>query len=135
MSNLLNLVDIFESYPYNTLSRIVSNAVTPAVNVKEYSKNYKVLLTAVGIDPKEIKVQLQDNVLTISYSHNDEDNIETEGKTISSEYKHYSFSRSVLLPKNINPETVKAESKNGILHITIDKTPENTPKIIEIKVK
>jgi hypothetical protein len=45
MSNMLNLIDIFESYPYNTLSRIVSNAVTPAINVKEYNNNYQSLTT------------------------------------------------------------------------------------------
>jgi HSP20 family protein len=135
MSNMLNLIDIFESYPYNTLSRIVSNAVTPAINVKEYSKNYKISLTAVGIDPKEIKIQLQENILTISYTHDDEKNSKDDGKPISSEYKHFSFSRSVSLPKNVNPETVTAESKNGILHVLIDKMPESTPKLIEIKVK
>ncbi len=135
MSNLLNLVDIFESYPYNTLSRIVSNAVTPAINVKEYPTNYRISLTAVGVDPKDIKVQLQDNILTISYTHSDDEKIEDEGKIISSEYKHYSFSRSVSLPKNVNSDTVTAESKNGVLHITIDKMPENTPKLIEVKVK
>jgi HSP20 family protein len=134
MNNMLNLVDILESYPYNTLSRIVSNAVTPALNVKEYAKNYKISLTAVGVDPKDLKVHLQENTLTISYTHDDENNIKDEGKTISSEYKHYSFSRTVTLPKNVNPETVTATSKNGILHVTIDKMPESTPKLVEIKV-
>jgi hypothetical protein len=38
MFNLLDLVDIFESYPYNTLLRIASNAAIPVINVKEYSK-------------------------------------------------------------------------------------------------
>jgi HSP20 family protein len=135
MSNLLNLVDIFESYPYNTLSRIVSNAVTPAINVKEFSKNYKISLTAVGVDPKQIKVQLQDNVLMISYDHGDEKNSEEDGKPISTEYKHYSFSRSITLPKNVNPDTITAISKNGILHVVIDKMPEITPKLIEVQVK
>jgi HSP20 family protein len=134
MSNLLNLVDIFESYPYNTISRMVSNAVSPAINVKEYSKNYKISLTAVGVDPKDLKIQLSDNVLTISYVHSEENNIKDEGKSISTEYQHYSFSRSVSLPKNINPDTISAESKNGILHVKIDKTPQSTPKLIEIKV-
>ena len=140
MSNLLNLVDsIFDSYPYNTMSRVTGNATLPAINVKEYAKNYKISLTAAGIDPKEIKIQVQDNLLTISYSHdqNKETNgIESEdGKTISTEYKHYSFSRSVSLPKNVNAEAISAESKNGILHITIDKLPETQPKTIEVKVK
>jgi HSP20 family protein len=135
MSNLLNLVDIFESYPYNTLSRIVSNAVTPAINVKEYTKNYKISLTAVGVDPKDIKVQIQDNVLTISYDHDGQNNTKDGGKIISTEFQHYSFSRSVSLPKNVNSESVSAESKNGVLHISVDKMPETTPRLIEIKVK
>jgi hypothetical protein len=41
MSNMLNLIDIFESYPYNTLVPIVSNAATAAINVKEYNNNYQ----------------------------------------------------------------------------------------------
>ena len=136
MSNLLNLVDsIFDSYPYNTMSRVVGNATIPAINVKEYNKNYKISLTAAGIDPKDIKVQVQDNLLTISYAHEDKDELKDDGKVISSEYKHYSFSRSVSLPKNVNAETISAESKNGVLHITIDKLPETQPKTIEVKVK
>jgi HSP20 family protein len=135
MSNMLNLIDIFESYPYNTLSRIVSNAVTPAINVKEYPKNYQISLTAVGVNPKDIKVQLQENILTISYTHEEDKNLKDEGKIISSEYKHYSFTRSVSLPKNVNPDSVTAESKHGILHVLIDKIPEATSKIIDVKVK
>jgi HSP20 family protein len=140
MSNLLNLVDsIFDSYPYNTMSRVVGNATLPAINVKEYNKNYKISLTAPGIDPKNIKVQVQDNLLTISYDHEDNKEVKEgdkdDGKLISSEYKHYSFSRSVSLPKNVNAETIVAESKNGILHLTIDKQPETQPKTIEVKVK
>lgn len=136
MSNLLNLVDsIFDSYPYNTMSRVVGNATIPAINVKEYDKNYKISLTAVGINPADIKVQVQDNLLTISYAHEDKNELDDQGKIISSEYKYYSFSRSVSLPKNVNAETISAESKNGILNITIDKLPETQPKTIEIKVK
>jgi HSP20 family protein len=140
MSNLLNLVDsIFDSYPYNTMSRVSSNATLPAINVKEYEKNYKVSLTTPGIDPKQIKIQVQDNLLTISYDHENTKEVKEgdkeDGKVISTEYKHYSFSRSVSLPKNVNAETIQAESKNGILQLTIDKLPETQPKTIEVKVK
>jgi HSP20 family protein len=136
MSNLLNLVDsIFDSYPYNTISRVAGNATVPAINVKEYPKSYKISLTAAGVDPADIKVQIQDNHLTISYTHEDKKEVQDEGKFISSEYKHYSFSRSVSLPKNVDAESVSAESKNGILHVTINKLPEAQPKMIEVKVK
>jgi HSP20 family protein len=139
MSNLLNLVDsIFDSYPYNTMSRVVGNATLPAINVKEYDNNYKISLTAAGIDPKDIKVQVQDNLLMITYTHDENKNTDEkekdEGKMVSSEYKHYSFSRTVSLPKNVDPETISAESRNGILNITVNKLPETQPKTIEVKV-
>jgi hypothetical protein len=61
MSNILNLIDIFESYPYNTLVSIVSNAAA-AINVKEYNNNYKISVTKCQkVLPNSLKSKLNNH--------------------------------------------------------------------------
>jgi HSP20 family protein len=108
---------------------------TPALNVKEFDDRYEVSLTIPGIDPNKVKIELQQKVLNVSYEHSSESQEkDSEGDLLRQEYSHYSFSRSVALPKNVDEEGVEAKSSKGILTITIKKIPEAKPKTVSIQV-
>jgi len=47
-------------------------AALPALNVKEYADHYEVSLAAPGIDPQKVKIELKENILTISYENKKE---------------------------------------------------------------
>jgi HSP20 family protein len=144
--NLINFVDtFFDDYrPMITNNlKVIYPTTSPSLNVTESDDSYKISVTIPGLDPKEIKVNLTENVLSISYDHKEETKTSTEEKAeitkksdklLREEYRHYSFSRSVSLPKNIDPNTVKADSKDGILTITVHKLPESKPKSVDINV-
>jgi HSP20 family protein len=128
----------FDDYrPITTgqFSRSFSQSL-PAINVKELKDKYEISMMAPGIDPKKIKIELVERNLNISYDAEESKKQDDEnGVMIRREYQHYSFTRSITLPKNVDDTNVEAESDNGILKIHIHKLPESQPKPIEIKVK
>lgn len=133
---MLSLMDNFFD-DFRPLSPVFSRSsgVNPAVNIKEYKDRFEIKLTAPGIDPEKIKIELSERILNISYVQEDSQEEKEEGELIRQEYHHYSFSRSIALPKNVDEDSILAETDHGILKITVKKLPETQPKKVEIKVK
>ena len=136
-NNLLSLIDQFfdDNVRAMTYSLGRSLAALPALNVREYADRYEVSLAAPGIDPQKVKIELKENILTISYEDKKEQ-AHQEGDLIRQEYSEYiNFTRSLSLPKDVDSESVKAKYTRGILHIHITKLPEAQPKTISVEVE
>lgn len=101
-------------------------------DVTEEDKDYKYEVEVPGIDKKDIKVSLDNGYLTIN-AHV-ERNGEEHGKRIRSERYTGSFTRSFYVGDNVQKKDLSAEVKNGVLTITIQKSPEApaSDKYIEI---
>lgn len=107
----------------------------PMVNVFETDNAYRIELAAPGLKKKDIKINLENDILKISSE------IETEvenkdEKCTKREYSYRSFSRSFTLPDSADKENISAESVDGILKIIIMKKEEEIikpPKEIKIK--
>jgi HSP20 family protein len=132
MSNLQTIMDSFFDDVRPMVYRQATSLVYPAVNLEEYNDKYLISLTIPGINSSKIKIELVDKTLNISYLHEKED-LDIESSIIREEYKHYSFSRTINLPRSVEPDSVAAIAKNGILNITISKSLESQPKIIKIE--
>ena len=136
-NNLLSLIDQFfdDNVRAMTYSLGRSLAALPALNVREYADRYEVSLAAPGIDPQKVKIELKENILTISYEDKKEQ-AHQEGDLLRQEYSEYiNFTRSLSLPKDVDSESVKAKYTRGILHIHITKLPEAQPKTISVEVE
>ena len=136
-NNLLSLIDQFfdDNVRAMTYSLGRSLAALPALNVREYADRYEVSLAAPGIDPQKVKIELKENILTISYEDKKEQ-AHQEGDLIRQEYSEYiNFTRSLSLPKDVDSESIKAKYTRGILHIHITKLPEAQPKTISVEVE
>jgi HSP20 family protein len=124
---------IFDSMFGDTLSKAETGSFfKPAVDVKETETAFELAFTLPGIEKDQIKIEMKDNRLTVS----GERKLNTEEKTdryhrVESSYG--SFSRSFMLPENINAEAIDAAFNNGILNISIPKAEMPSPKNIEIK--
>jgi HSP20 family protein len=115
-----------------TIGRNLSSA--PALNVKEHKDRYEITLAVPGIDANKAKVELKENILTISYEDKMED-VQKEGDMVRQEYSEYvSFTRSLSLPKNVDENSIKAKYGKGILAIHINKLPEAQPRSVNIEV-
>lgn len=100
----------------------------PAVNICEDEKSYTVDVVAPGFKKGDFKINMDDDLLTISAESKQESNEGGNEKHYSRrEYSFSSFTRSFQLPENVHAEAINARYEDGVLKITIPKT-EQKPK-------
>ncbi len=119
LSDLLD--DIFSSDIFNDMPAVQSSI--PAVNIKETDKSYVIELAAPGLKKDDFEIDLDNNVLTISYQKKDEKKEEDANYT-RREFYFTEFKRSFTLPETADLEKIDAKYKDGILEITIEKKDE-----------
>ncbi|MBI2270945.1 MAG: Hsp20/alpha crystallin family protein [Bacteroidetes bacterium] len=108
--------------------------VVPGVNIVENEKDYKVELAAPGLERKDFKVELDNNVLTIS-AEKEEEKKEEKKNYKRREFSYNSFSRSFTLPENSLTDKIDAKYENGVLRLTLPKKEVTVSKPAkEIKV-
>ncbi len=110
-------------YPVVKRNDYFSN--TPAVNISEDDEQFTIELAAPGLDKKDLHINLNDDLLTISAENKEENNEEQEGKWTRQEFNYRSFCRSFSLPETVDRDKIKAVHKDGILRINIPKKEES----------
>ncbi len=128
------LDEIFNTFPA-TWGRDGKNENTLVpVNISETYEGYHLELLAPGRNKKDFKVNIDKNLLTISFDRNDE-NANPETKVIRNEFKLNSFKRSFNLDEKIDAEGIAAKYENGILKFYLPKKEElnGAPKAITIE--
>ena len=105
----------------------------PKVNVYEYDDKIGIIAEIPGLDKKDVTVDVEDGVLTISGDKHGF--AESDGaKCITRELKQSSFKRSFNLGEHLNGEDVSAIFKDGMLEILIPKRVPNKPKKHSVKI-
>lgn len=109
----------------------------PAANVVENKKEFRVELSVPGFDKNDFKIEIDKDVLTISArKENKTEEKDEHERVLRQEFSSSSFSRSFVLPENIDTNNIGAEHKDGVLKISLpklDKVPEEKVKKIDIK--
>lgn len=106
----------------------------PSANVLENEKEYRIELAAPGLEKKDFKIEMENDVLTISAEKTEEKSEKENGYT-RKEYAYNSFSRSFSMPENFKADKIDAKYADGILKITVPKkevTPMKPKKEIAI---
>lgn len=103
----------------------------PLVDVRENTKEFVANVEVPGIDPKDIKLTVDRETLTIEGEKKLEK--EEKGEYYRTERYYGSFVRSFSLPTSVDSEGISASYDKGVLKITIPKKKEAVPKQIEIK--
>ncbi|MGD9978554.1 MAG: Hsp20/alpha crystallin family protein [Bacteroidales bacterium] len=106
------------------------NVTVPSVNVKEGKEEYTIDVAAPGLDRKDFKIDLNNNVLEIS-SEKEVKEESDDDKIMRREFRYSSFKRSFTLPDTANTDKIKASYKDGILSISIPKKEEAKAKPIK----
>jgi HSP20 family protein len=92
----------------------------PAVNIREDEKNYVLDLAVPGIDKKDLKIDMNEDVLTISSENRNETEENRDGYK-RKEFSYSSFCRSFYIPENVNRDKIEANYKDGILSVELPK--------------
>ena len=110
-----------------------SNSAYPKVNVYEYDDKVGIVAEIPGLSKKQIKVEVEDNILTIS---GDKHSVwdDTKAKVLRRELKQSSFKRSFTLGELLDGDDISANFKDGVLSIEIPKSVPEKPKKHSINI-
>jgi HSP20 family protein len=103
----------------------------PAMDLIETDEHFVLRADLPGMDEDDIKIELEDGTLTVSGERKAEHESKHEGY-YRVERAFGGFSRSLALPKGVDPENVNASFDRGVLEVRIPKPAERKPRRIEI---
>jgi HSP20 family protein len=106
---------------------------TPACDIYEDAEAVSLRFELAGVDPKDVDVRFENGVLTVKGERKLEQE-ETRENYHRVERSYGTFTRSFSLPGTLDAEKIKAETKHGVLTITLPKKPEAKPRAIQVKV-
>lgn len=133
--------DVFFPKPFNSLfneiwnDEVLQSSVNffrPSVDVMETENQFEIHLSIPGLKKEEIKIDLKNDVLTISGERKQKEE-KREAKYLLGEIRYGKFSRTFHLPENVDRNSIEASFNDGILEVIIPKAEEEKPQAINIK--
>lgn len=113
-------------------SEVVTADWIPSVDIKEEEERFVVHADIPGVDPKDIEITMEDNVLTLRGQRfaekRDADSGFRRVERVSGQ-----FFRRFALPDTADPDNISAHGKHGVLEIVIPKQERVKPRRIEVK--
>jgi HSP20 family protein len=98
----------------------------PAIDVVHDNGNLVVRADVPGIKPEEVKIEVEDDILTVSGEH-EEKKEEHDKRYLRRERRYGSFRRSMALPAGVEAKKIKAKTHDGIVEVVIP-LPKESPK-------
>src|SRR6267378_3805362 len=108
-------------------------AWAPAVDIYETEHELVVKADLPEVDPKDLDIRVENNILTIRGERKFEKKVNQENY-LRVERAYGSFARSFTLANTANSEAIKADYQNGVLTLSIPKREEAKPKQIKVNV-
>jgi HSP20 family protein len=93
-------------------------AWTPAIDVVREDGHLVVRADLPGIKPEEVKIEVEDDILTVSGEHA-ESKEEKDKSYVRRERRYGSFRRSMALPAGVDPDKIEAKTRDGVVEVTI----------------
>src|SRR2546429_10022929 len=109
------------------------SAWAPAVDIYETEHELVVKADLPEVDPKDLDIRVENNILTIRGERKFEKKVNEENY-LRVERSYGSFARSFSLANTVNPDAIKADFQNGVLTLSIPKREEAKPKQIKVNV-
>ena len=121
----------------DTDSSSATSEWSPAVDVREYTDRFQLLLDVPGVESKDVEITLDNGVLTVSGNRTEEKALGSNGAEQPQqqriERRLGRFHRRFILPDTADAENVKASGRNGVLEIVIPKQPKAQPRRIAVR--
>lgn len=104
---------------------------TLGIDIYETASDFVVTAAVPGIDPKDLDISVEDEVLTIKGEHRKESDA-GEGNYLRRELRTGSFQRALRLPPTVDAENATANFEHGVLKLTLPKKAEARARSIKI---
>jgi HSP20 family protein len=105
----------------------------PAMDLVETDDHFVLRADLPGVDEKDVKVELEDSVLTLSGERRHEQEVK-KGGYYRIERASGAFSRQLTLPEGVDADAVQATFDKGVLEVRIPKPEQRKPRRVEITV-
>jgi HSP20 family protein len=124
----------FEEFPKIWPATISNEMFTPAVDISETDKSYEFEIELPGMKREDVQIEVSDGILTVSGEKREEKKEDKKGYR-KIERSYGKFERSFSLPADVDDKNISAKFENGLLNISIQKSPEakSAKRKIEIK--
>lgn len=126
--------DAFRRWPRATVEGRASADWAPAADVTETEGEYLIKAELPEVRREDVSLSVQDGVLTLTGERKQEKRDDNE-KVHRVERLHGSFARRFSLPEDADEQSIKAESKNGVILIHIPKHKVVQPQARQIEVR
>jgi HSP20 family protein len=103
----------------------------PAMDLVEQGDSYVLRADLPGVREEDVKIELDDDVLTISGERRSEHEERREGYH-RVERASGSFSRSLVLPDGVDAQAIRARIEDGVLEVSVPKPARRTPHRVAI---
>jgi len=113
---------------------VVGGAAPLALDVYETADSVVVKTNVAGVEPEELDITIDGDILTIKGETQSEDKVE-KASYIRQERRYGAFERSVQLPVALLADKAQASVENGVLTLTIPKSEESKPRAIKVQAK
>jgi HSP20 family protein len=130
MRDYWNLDNFFDT---NWMSRVENNF--PAVNISESEKEYHIELMVPGFKKEDLKIKLDDDILTICAESKMESAENDKKDYTRRDYSYNAFTRSFTLPENVRDDSIDANYADGVLRLTLPKAEMKVKKHKEVSIK
>ncbi len=110
------------------------NQVSPAVDIVENGKEFRVTAELPGMDSKDIKINIADNYITLHGEKSEDKKEEKEGY-YRHERSYGSFQRTITLPDSANLDKAEANFSKGLLTINVPKKAASQTKERQLDIK
>jgi HSP20 family protein len=132
LRRLTNVLDeAFSTYPEE--GRTVTASWYPACDVFEDKDAIKIVAEVPGVTPEDVKISLENNVLTIRGEKKQQAEERTE-RVHRYERSYGAFERTFVLPSSVDSERIGASYQNGILNVSVPKAERARPREIPVNV-
>ncbi len=123
-----SLVDRFFN---DSLTRSGGSSFVPKVDIIENENSYELHVAAPGLNKEDFNIEVKDNYLTVS-GERKFTNEKKDKNFHAIETQYGSFSRSFVLPENIDGAKINARYTNGILEVLV---PKDEKKALKTTIK
>jgi HSP20 family protein len=109
-------------------------ALVPAMELVDDDKEYRLSAELPGLTDKDVEINVDQGVLTISGEKKEESERKDNGFLLS-ERRYGSFKRQIALPSDVAPDSIKARFTNGVLNVTLGKDKKAQERLQKIPIE
>lgn len=125
--------ELAQSFDLEPSIRGIARGGFPAINLGSTPQSVELYAFAPGLDPASIDVQLEQGVLTIAGERADDLASQAERATVQINERFAGrFRRVISLSDDVDPESVDAQYRDGVLHITVGRLQAAQPRQISV---